>query len=417
MMNKIRKYFNFNNGIYIIFSIYIVTMLLPETSISILEGTFENIVKIIRYGCYFFFIAKIFWGWKNEKTKITVMLLVIAILFFIIYYFSGKQSLLIMMIALFALRNTNKGKLIKIALITYIITFFTVIVCSWIGLIPDWTYNRGETIRHSLGFSYPTITMVYYLMITLMYIYTRKNKITIYEIIILEIINVLLYKSTAGRTTYILVTIVLILSLLKKIKILNNILKKETFQKILKESCYILPTLALLFILIMTYLYSINNPFAISINKTLSNRILLTEKAFQEYDITLFGQETQWNGWGGVGYIEEIDKNNYVYNFLDNSYARLILDYGIILTILVILGYTCILIQNFKKKDYWMVFVIFIILILSELEPHLIDLNKNIFVISLIPLLDYKPIKQLTYRNIIKKFSIKKRKKNEQHNI
>ena len=417
MMNKIRKYFNFNNGIYIIFSIYIVTMLLPETSISILEGTFENVVKIIRYGCYFFFIAKIFWGWKNEKTKITVMLLVIAILFFIIYYFSGKQSLLIMMIALFALRNINKEKLIKIALITYIITFFTVIVCSWIGLIPDWTYNRGETTRHSLGFSYPTITMVYYLMITLMYIYTRKNKITIYEIIILEIINVLLYKSTAGRTTYILVTIVLILSLLKKIKFLNNILKQETFQKVLKGSCYILPTLALLFILIMTYLYSINNPFAISINKTLSNRILLTEKAFQEYDITLFGQETQWNGWGGVGYIEEIDKNNYVYNFLDNSYARLILDYGIILTILVILGYTCILIQNFKKKDYWMVFVIFIILILSELEPHLIDLNKNIFVISLIPLLDYKPIKQLTYRNIIKKFSIKKRKKNEQHNI
>lgn len=410
MVNKKTKDFSISNSIYIVLGIYIVTILLPETSISILDGIFENIIRIIRYVCYFFFIAKAFGDWKNEKTKITLTIFLIGILFLIIYHFSGKKNLLIMFIALLSLKNTDKNKIIKTALITYIITYSLVILCSLIGLIPDWTYTRGETIRHSLGFSYPTITMVYYLMIILMYIYTRKSKITIYEIIIMEIINVLLYNSTAGRTTYILVTIVLILLVLKKAKFLDFLLKKDVFQKMLKGCCYIIPTLAITFILAMSYLYNINDSFAISMNKMLSNRLQLTCTAFQDYDVTLFGQDTQWNGWGGFGYSENIDTQNYVYNYLDNSYARLILDYGVIFTILVIMGYTIILIQNYKKKDYWMIFIIFIILVLSELEPHLIDFNKNIFVICFIPLLEYKPIEKLAYSNITKNLHIKKGK-------
>ena len=410
MINKKTKGFNISNSIYIVFCIYIVTMLLSETSISILDEIFENIIRIIRYFCYFFFIAKAFWNWKNGKNKITLTMFLIGILFLIIYYFSGKKNLLIMFIALISLKNTDKNKIIKAALITYIITYSLVIFASIIGLIPDWTYTRGETIRHSFGFSYPTITMVYYLMIILMYIYTRKSKITIYEIIILEIINVFLYNSTAGRTTYILVTIVLILLVLKKAKFLDFLLKKDIFQKMLKGCCYIIPTLAIIFILAMSYLYSINDSFAISMNKMLSNRLQLTCTAFQDYDVTLFGQDTQWNGWGGFGYSENIDTKNYVYNYLDNSYARLILDYGVIFTILVIMGYTILLIQNYKKKDYWMIFIIFIILVLSELEPHLIDLNKNIFVICFIPLLEYKPIEKLAYSNITKNLYTKKGK-------
>ena len=178
----------------------------------------------------------------------------------------------------------------------------------------------------------------------------------------------------------------------------------------LKGCCYIIPTLAITFILAMSYLYNINDSFAISMNKMLSNRLQLTCTAFQDYDVTLFGQDTQWNGWGGFGYSENIDTQNYVYNYLDNSYARLILDYGVIFTILVIMGYTIILIQNYKKKDYWMIFIIFIILVLSELEPHLIDFNKNIFVICFIPLLEYKPIEKLAYSNITKNLHIKKGK-------
>ena len=410
MINKKTKGFNISNSIYIVFCIYIVTMLLSETSISILDEIFENIIRIIRFVCYFFFIAKAFWNWKNGKNKITLTMFLIGILFLIIYYFSGKKNLLIMFIALISLKNTDKNKIIKAALITYIITYSLVIFASIIGLIPDWTYTRGETIRHSFGFSYPTITMVYYLMIILMYIYTRKSKITIYEIIIMEIINVLLYNSTAGRTTYILVTIVLILLVLKKAKFLDFLLKKDVFQKMLKGCCYIIPTLAITFILAMSYLYNINDSFAISMNKMLSNRLQLTCTAFQDYDVTLFGQDTQWNGWGGFGYSENIDTQNYVYNYLDNSYARLILDYGVIFTILVIMGYTIILIQNYKKKDYWMIFIIFIILVLSELEPHLIDFNKNIFVICFIPLLEYKPIEKLAYSNITKNLHIKKGK-------
>lgn len=400
MVNKLMKYIKNERAIYIMFSIYIITIIIPETSLSILEKTFDSIIRVIRYGCYLFFITKIFWDWKNRRNKITVTMTVISILSIIIFMFSKSKNFLFLSMLLLALRGTDKEKLINIALKTYIVVFFIVIMAGMLNIIPDWTYLSGKIMRHSLGFSYPTITIGYYLMLVMMYTYTRKNKITIYEVIVLEAINVFLYKYTFGKTSFILITAILLFMLLKKITVFNNLFKRDSFEKILKVCCYMLPTILLILILVLTFLYGTNNEFAQYLSRVLSNRIQLSYQGFQEYSVTLFGQKTQWNGWGGVGYSPNIDASNYRYNYVDNSYTRLILDYGIVTTILVICAYTTMLVQNYNKKDYWTIFCIFIILILAEIEPCLVDYNRNIFVILFISLLDYKPIKELEYENV-----------------
>ena len=400
MLSTVKKYSK--NFIYIIFSIYIITILLQNTSIYRIESILENIVKIVRYCCYFIFIIKIFLDWKNGKSKITLIMIGITILSIIIYYFSKNKKLLILTILLCSLRNTNKDKLIEVGLKTYIIVFFMIVISSLLNLIPDWTYPKEQILRHSLGFYYPTITIAFYLMIVLMYVYLRKNKITIYEIIILQTLNVFLYKYTDGRTSFILATIILVFVLLKKISIINTILKNNIFKYILKICCYILPVLSLTFILLMVYLYGINNSFSYRLDDILSNRIELSYEALKEYKITLFGQQIQWKGWGGIGYDENINLKGYTYNFVDNSYVRLILDCGVIFTVLVIVGYTSILIKNYKSSNYWNILIIFVILCIAEIEPCLVDFNSNIFLIWFIPLIEYKPIRKLDYSNINK---------------
>lgn len=411
MVDKIKKYLSFEKSIYIVFCIYIVAALLTESSIAVLEETFRTVIKIIRYICYFFFFIKIIYDWKNDKSKITIPMIIITIVSIIVYFFSKSKSILILILILFALRNTDREKLIRIALKTYIIIFFTIIIGALLNFIPDLIYPTSKLVRHTIGFSYPTVTAGLYLMLVMMYVYNRKSKITIYEIITMELINVFLYKYTYGKTSFILVTVILLIMTLQKVKFVYKFFNSKFSKKILKVCCYIMPTVLLIIILVVTLLYGFNNSMANKLSIILSNRIELGYNAFKEYDVTLFGQKTQWNGWGGFGYNKDIDVNNFVYNYVDNSYVRVIINYGIIMTAIVIGSYTIILIQSYNKKDYWLVFEIFIILILAEIEPCLINFNSNIFLIFLIPLLEYKPIEKFSYQNI-RKIICKNKNKN-----
>ena len=399
MFSKIKE-----NSIYVIFSVYLITILLQNTSTYALESVFEITIKVVRYLCYICFILKTFLDWKNGKNNINILIIFIGVLSLIVYYFSKDKNLLILTILLCALRNTDKEKLIEIGMKTYVIVFFSVIIGSLFNLIPDWIYiQRQTTARHSLGFIYPTITSAFYLTLTMMYIYTRKNKIKVYEIFILEMVNVFIYKYTDGRTSFLLTTIVLFIMLIKKIRIINIFLYSKFSKNILKGLCYILPALAMIFILVFTYLYSIDNSIANSANRILSNRLDLNAQAFNNYKITLFGQDISWKGWGGVGHDPDIDLENYTYNFVDNSYIRIIFDYGVIPSLLIILGYTIILIKNYKNNNYLSILILVIMLIMAEMEPCLIDFNSNIFLINFVPLIEYKPIKRLSYKNIIRK--------------
>lgn len=242
----------------------------------------------------------------------------------------------------------------------------------------------------------------------MMYVCNRKNKIKVYEIFILEMINVFIYKYTDGRTSFLLATIVLLAILIKKIKIVNVIIHSKFSKNMLKVLCYILPAFAMIFILLFTYLYSIDSNIANSANRILSNRLDLNVQAFNNYKITLFGQDISWKGWGGVGHDPDIDLENYTYNFVDNSYVRIIFDYGVIPSLLIIIGYTIILIKNYKNNDYRSIFILIIMMLMAEMEPCLVDFNSNIFLIYFVPLMEYKPIEKLTYKNIIRKLERKK---------
>ena len=66
----------------------------------------------------------------------------------------------------------------------------------------------------------------------------------------------------------------------------------------------------------------------------------------------------------------------------------MIFDYGLIFSVLLILGYREILIKNYNDKNYWLLFVIIFVLIWAFLEPIILNLGRNAFALALMPLLD-----------------------------
>ena len=185
----------------------------------------------------------------------------------------------------------------------------------------------------------------------------------------------------------------LLYKLLHNIKKLREIFYSKTFQKTIKILCYSLPIILFVFVLVLTFFYGNNNNLAITLDNLLSGRLRLNNEAFEKYPITLFGSNIKWQGWGGYGYTVKEPLETYEYNFVDMSYIRIIFDYGIIATALIIIGYTIELLQNYNKKDYWSILVLCFVLIWAFVEPHIVKISTNFLVVLLAPLLEIGRIK------------------------
>lgn len=405
------KQINIDIIMYIMFGIYGINLLLSNTVIPKINYNSLIILKLIRYCCYLLCLIKILYDIFKEK-KITISMLIFGALSIIVAYISHNNEILFFALALCACRKLDKNKLIKILYYCCFITFGIIILMSLLKIIPDWIFYREGKIRHSLGFIYATDCIGIFLSITLMFFYIRKSNARILEIFILEVINIVLYKFTDGRLSFALITISLFILALSNLKILKKVFLNNFIQKLIKIICYVLPIGLLLIYNCLTIFYSNNNRIADRINNLLSNRLKYTANAYENYGIPLFGKDIDWNGFGEYGAADLDKKNNFEYNFVDSSYAKLIFDYGIIYTAIIIASYTYILVTNFNKRNYWSVITIVLILMWSFIEPYLMDFGRNPLVVLLVPVFELGVIdlknrkiylKEKNNNNIIKK--------------
>lgn len=396
--NKEKK-LTLENLIYLCWAVYIFASFLNIVGIFFASEKWQFVLKIVRYICYIVFSMKIYFDWKKGE-KVTFTIIGAAIITIAISIFAKNRSAFFILLILIALRKMDFDKLIKIAFKIFLVSFLVTISLAMLGIIPNWKFSRGMTPRYSLGFIYATDAIGMYLVIILMFFYTKKKNSTKTELLILEVINVFMYSYTNGRVSFILISTILFLQFLSRFQFIKDIFYNNFVQKCLKMICYTLPVILFIGLHLLVVMYASNNFIANKVNKILSNRVKLTYQAYRNYEMKPFGEKINWNGWGGYGYKEQNSEKEFTYNFLDSSYASIVFDYGLVLSCIVILGYRKILITNYKDKNYWLVITIIFVLLWSFIEQHIINLGKNVFVLTFIPLLEVGPINRLSYSNL-----------------
>lgn len=359
---------------YIAFGIYLATTLTVYTVIPEIFPSINILLKLLKYFCYVVFLCKSYTDIKHDQ-KISWTIIIFAILSVLSFLFSHNRILPILCCILVGLRKMNITKTIKIAYYVSIVIFLLTISLALLGIIPNWIFfTRGPIARNALGFIYATDCISIYLSIILMYFYLKRSSAKIFEITLLEILNLFLYKATGGRLSFILITALLaILSIGKLLRLVqtNNhnkyaAIAKHTFQRfqqkvshnhstlnVIKAICCILPITLFVIYNSLVIAYMKNPQGMEKIDQILSSRLSCTAQTYEKYHIPLFGKDITWQGLGGYGYIDEIDIDHFEYNFIDSSYARLIFDFGIIYTLAILIAYmhsTALLFQ--KEKLY-----------------------------------------------------------------
>ncbi|QEA52670.1 hypothetical protein [Loigolactobacillus coryniformis] len=353
------------------FMIWQLIVLYSQTTYysSFIDGEYLQYVRLICLA-----IAIISEVIRNKFDMSIVAALVILFFVGIIYVRTGNSGLLLdIFVFIYCVRRIAFKKIIFASIVVQSLVILTTILGAKLAVIPNTISIQGNTIRFGLGFQYTTYPSQLYFYLVLMIVYIRKQAISFFEIVVLFFLNYIIFHYTHTRNPFLLVSLTLIVILIsKRFGILD--FKSRLIQFFLKYTFIIFAILTTT----LVYLYS-NNPLFHFLNQLFSNRISLGHDGLINYGIPLFGQKIELYGMAVYEMIGTLAQ----YNYIDSSYIQILVVYGLIFFLFLMAGFTNISKKAVESNKNILSFILFVISIHSMLDPQLIFLWYNPFLMIL----------------------------------
>lgn len=246
-------------------------------------------------------------------------------------------------------------------------------MCS-IGIIDNYSALINGSYKQALGFSHPNTFCCFAFTIIVEWMYTRFERMSIKEYIIIFIFFNIIRYTGASRTVSIAFIIVYSLTIISKIipKIFDLKIIKCAFM-------FVMPIIVFISFKI-TYMYLEGNAFALSIDEALTHRIRFQAYFLSKYKIKLLGQNIELIG-TRISQINGKDRA-----ILDNAYIKCVLQYGIIFMLIICIVYMVFFYKTLKNKKIGLAIFGLFFVILGFGESYTIDVVYNLTMLYLLSL-------------------------------
>lgn len=354
---------------YIAWSIFIFSLIAKSAVVFLNVDSAELVFKLIRYVAYAICCIKIL---RMESTNWKIVMAIMVVLTFVLSY-TGSRNMTMPLYSLIIISamGIEDKKIITNSVWVQSILLFTIVGLSQLGIIEDYIFDPDARVRHGLGFDWTTTGAILFFYIVCGILYVKKNKITLIEIALLEVINYWFYKMTDSRMSFGILTLCLLFWAFQKIVKMDL-----SFVSKFKYLLIIYPFLMQILSVIAFSKYNPASPIWAKFNDILSDRLELSKNAIDTYGFSLFGKEIEWIGYS----IERPNKSSAIgYNYVDSSYLQLTLVYGVVFIIVVLAIYAYAMYKFIKAKDYYAVILNIVILTFSLTEPRLMNFAYNPF--------------------------------------
>ena len=367
-----------NNIFFITYFLYIFYQILYLNSNFRLF--LPSISSYFIYFIYSLFIAKIMIS-KFSLKSLVIFLCLIG-LSLIIYIHSGELKIFELLLVIYAARDIDFLKIAKITKKFLIIGTSIVVISAIIGIIPNYAFYRDDGgIRQALGFTYVAQLPNIVLGIIFLDLFIREKEKKDYNalrIIFYILISVIVYKITDVRNILYISIIFFCLYIIKEKG--KKFYERKIVQAIMICSYLICFSLSL----VMSEIYNPEIVWHNKLNELISNRLSITRRTLDEYEINLFGNNIPMYGVSSVlngGHSWE------EYSYIDNAYMQILLKYGIVIFILISFSYTISIKKFFYEKNYTMCIWFFTMAISSIIADSMINIMYNCAILSLFGIL------------------------------
>lgn len=351
---------------------------------------FEKLFKLLRYLCYFILVLlacesfyrkvlhRTFKGMIKKTlvfSKKHLLLFIFVLVSFASMIVSKEMIPLILLLIIVNASEYDFDRTLHFIFILNIVVFLLTVIGGYLGFLPDVVITRGDTIRHSYGYIYPTEFLSHYCFIVLMYIFLKKDQFGIKDFVLSNIFNFIFFKMSDSRLDFLIILFATGLALLFACQpaVLKKIAKPIYVNGILLFSIVISFTTSVF--------YNGNSSLFSKLNQLLSQRLLLGNNALSYYGLKMFGQKIEWIGSGGSGIYRTFDQIDY--NYVDCSYLQYTLSFGVIFMLMIILLYILAVKHEYLENRNYSLFISAVVFVISIIEPRLLNIQMNPFILLL----------------------------------
>ncbi|WP_283621866.1 polymerase [Limosilactobacillus avium] len=368
--------------VYLIaFLFYFLPTLLSETTfIPIISSHWLRIFTYISLPLLLFKIF-VLDQWRKKELLVISIFLIFGL---IVWRTARYSDLLIIFPFIIGAKNVNFRDIIRWYFYVTVFFIMTVMIFSLVKIIPNLVYySKMRPTRYSLGMLYPSVLAAHYLFLALAYCYLKFGRLNIVDYLLITIGDFICMWLTNTRLDF-LATLIIIPVMV----IAQRAYQGKRLSNIIASFWWMATPISATIIIFLSYFYNSSNHFLYKVNTLLSSRLELGRQAFKRYDLNLLGRSIVEHSFAGVK-GQKLEKlasggmqNNYFY--IDSSYIRLILLWGLLAFVIVIICLTFIAIRSTVRKTFILSAIILVSSLSFMFEPHIVQIIYNPFLLALL---------------------------------
>ncbi len=300
----------------------------------------------------------------KARYRIQELMLIAGIgsIFILGYITTGYAELLKAMMIIVALKNVDYKELFEIMYRILVFSIVLTFLLYLLGLSDAGVQRRGA---NALGYAHAN-SVGYVLMALVLITISKKDKISPLNKILLALLNLFGYIIANSRTGFFLACIALICS---SNKMYAFIKRKRLIQNIL----IVLPVILMMATLFTAVLYE-SNSFVQNLDMLFNGRIKMNNYILMNKGITLLGQSVEYHGLISKKIYNSVTQSWSNFMTIDNAYMSLIIEFGLLATIVVGIAYFKLIRKLIKYNAIRIVFVIIILFIYGLTESSIISI-------------------------------------------
>lgn len=237
----------------------------------------------------FLVLAKIFFLSSYSVYQKVFVAVFLVTIFFLCRLFHPNFFLLYALSFCFAARDVSYKKIAKTYFIMATSTFLLTFVALAYGIIEDYSFRRGASIRHSFGLVHPNSLGMWSLLILVYFVQYKQNQIKLLHLALLCAQSVCVYYLTNSRASFILSIFVLFSTF-----IFSRINSKKLLRLIAVFFVVVILSLAIMWLL-LCFGYKSDDRFYSILDKLFSGRLHLSKQALEEAPLSIMGNNITFN--------------------------------------------------------------------------------------------------------------------------
>lgn len=288
---------------------------------------------------------------------------------------STQRQTVLMFAYIYCARRIPFAKIARFSLDLSIALVSVIVLCGYFGIIDNIAAAKGNRVREYLGFRYALFLPGILLNMTALWIYLRKDKVTVSGALAWAVVNWVVYYKTDSRISFVIAEGLLLAALVMRFwpKIVD---KLKPLWWLAVSSFALCGT----FSLIMTLSYDNSLTWMRRLNSMLESRLRLGHRSLEDYGVYFFGQQIEWLGNGLDAHGNAAQG---IYTYVDCLYVKILQRYGIVFAVAMAVLMTWAMYQLYKRKEYHILLISASVAVHCVLDDLSFTLHYNTFWIAM----------------------------------